>query len=120
MSAKAARAIDVMEWLYDLTEDKKVGHVIRKNGAHNTPNGNFETTLTRRVLVDAGTQSFLLPPGTELVVFRQLKRYITAGKKTYGPQSGATLATVFLMEQGRAVQQISISMNGRVKVRPLH
>jgi hypothetical protein len=108
----ATTAIDVRNWIYGFTKGQRIG----KGGdsgssVYNKKNGNFEKTLTEPVMVKLGANPEELPAGTEVVVYRTLAKDKN-DKWTYEPDY--RLATIFLKENGRTVEQISVRMNGHI------
>jgi hypothetical protein len=110
----APARVDVLSWIYKLTKDKKIGK--EHNGSHNTPNNSFYTTVRTRVLLTSQSGAYDVPAGSEMVVYRQLKKYESGG---FGPSSSLALATIFVKENGQNVRQITIRMNGRIASMPM-
>lgn len=118
MASATLAAKDARQWIYELTKDKKVGESSALgNGSHNRPNGNFLKELTAKAYVSFDGRAFELLPGTEVVVFRKIEK--RAGSNDWAAKSNKALATVFLKEGSRPVRQITVYMNGRIRMRYL-
>lgn len=103
--------LDVREWIYELTKDEKIGtESKRSSSAYGKSNGNYDKDLSEPVEVFIGKERRLLPAGSSLTVYKKLKRR----ENGWAPQADAALATIFLKESGRVIEQITIRTNGKI------
>jgi hypothetical protein len=122
---KTATAVDVREWIYDLTKDEKIGPQSNskkndKAGAetktssqsYGKANGNFNRILTEDVHVALDPSSTMtLPAGTGVTVYRKL---IRADRGGWVALPDAMLAVFFIKDGVRTIEQITVRTGGRV------
>lgn len=125
---KTAAAVDVREWIYDLTKDEKIGpqSKSKKNDKSNEAdadtksttssygkaNGNFNRILTEDVQVALDPSSTMtLPAGTGVTVYRKL---IRADRGGWVALPEAMLAVFFIKDGVRTIEQITVRTSGRV------
>lgn len=125
---KTATAVDVREWIYDLTKDEKIGpqSKSKKNdkgdeadaetksttSSYGKANGNFNRILTEDVHVALDSSSTVtLPAGTGVTVYRKL---IRADRGGWVALPDAMLAVFFIKDGVRTIEQITVRTGGRV------
>ncbi len=112
--------IDAREWIYSLAKDAPIGRsdASYDGSGYTKRNGNFITTVRRPVHIVMAASKYhsamevAVPAGAELVVYRALSRLPNGGWAL--GRADNTLAAIFLKDDGRVVEQITVRMDGRI------
>jgi hypothetical protein len=113
-------ALDIRSWIYELTEDTRIGSdedddekSNGKKGFYGTNRGNFLKIFSETQTIFVGAEQVELPPRSEIVVYQKLTRS-SKGHGWVGTSSSLTLAVIFVKQGDKTVEQIKVLMNGRI------
>jgi hypothetical protein len=112
--------MDVLEWIYSLTKHVKIvpsTTTQQAAGQAGKPKSVYPVELHEEVVVLLRGEPFTLPIGTEIAVFRNLKRADDGKRWTY--MSDEVLAAIWLKSGNRVVEQFTVRTTGRVARRKL-
>lgn len=117
----ATSPMDVREWIYSLTKDVEITETTtlqQATGSARKAKGVFSEPLHEEVVIKLWNgEALTLPVGTEMAVYRKLRRNGDDTGWVYMPDT--VLAAIWLKRGARSIEQITVRTTGRMARRGL-